>query len=145
MPHLRHRDTGPCQILEWGIRHFVENKTDAALSSCSSRFSGESQNWGQVFYLSRLNIFYLLYLNILNEEKTNGVMGNEVQSTWNCCWKMMYYTIQLVFLALLSSVYTELGPGWIRLTMLPFSRWTEGQRALASLPGLKRLLSSGGT
>lgn len=81
MPHSeaqRHRympDTGA------GIRHSMENKTGAALSSCSSRFSGESQNWVQVFYLSRLNISYLLYLNILNEEKMDGVTGNEVQST----------------------------------------------------------------
>lgn len=57
----------------------------------------------------------------------------------------MYCTIQLVFLGVQNSVYTESGPHWIRLTMLPFSRWTEGQRALASLPGLKRLLSSGAT
>jgi hypothetical protein len=87
---------------------------------------------------------YLLYLNIFNEGKNWWCPRK-----WNTIYlklllKMIYCTIQLVFLCLWSSVYTESGPCWIRLTMLPFSRWT-GQRALASLPGLKMLLSSGGT
>lgn len=111
--------------------------------SCGSQLSGERQDRVQIDFIYPSSIFAIL--NILKEGKTNGVLENAAQPTWNCCWKMMYCPIQLVFPAPLSSVYTEPGPCWSRLTMLPFRRWTEGQRALASLPGLKRLLSSGGT
>lgn len=58
------------------IRHLMEDKTDMILSSCSLQFSGERAGFDYFTIVKNL-----LYLNILNEEKTDGVLGNEVQTT----------------------------------------------------------------
>lgn len=61
-----------------GIRPLKEDETGRAMSSCSSQGGAGRHNGLNILFTM---FKYLLYLKVFNEETTDGILENEVQST----------------------------------------------------------------